>query len=224
MARKADGRSGVWPAMAERRTDTISSLQRTARLHAARDEAHYRVLRAGEVLTRRRAVPRRAVFGTMVAVALLVVVLTATAVAERTPEGADTAPVERVLLPSVGSADDETLAGGMAGDRIDGRAGDDVILGGGGADVLSGAHGNDVLHGGPGADVLWAGPGRDVLLGGDGDDQLRASNLDGAVDRLHCGPGNDVAWVVASPSGTEDRTFGCERVVVVEVRRVRGGS
>lgn len=210
--------------MAERRTDTISSLQRTARLNAARDEAHYRILRVGELLARGRAVPRRAAFGTMVAVALLVVVLTATAVAERSADAPEVTSAERVLLPAVGTAADETLAGGMQADRIDGRAGDDVVLGGGGADVLAGAHGNDVLHGGPGDDVLWAGPGRDVLLGGDGDDHLRASNPDGAVDRLHCGPGNDVAWVVASPAGMEDRTFGCERVVVVEVQRVPGGG
>lgn len=210
--------------MADGRTDTISSLQRTARLQAARDEAHYRLLRAGEVFWRRPSLPRRAMFGTAVAVALLVVVVTATAVAERTTREGATPEAVRPLIAAEGTRADETLAGSTSNDRIDGRAGDDVVLGGGGADVLSGSNGSDVLHGGPGHDVLWAGPGRDVLLGGDGNDELHAANPDGAVDRLHCGPGRDVAWVVAVGSRIEDRTFGCERVVVVELRRVtRGG-
>lgn len=210
--------------MDDRRTDTISSLQRTARLQAARDEAHYRLLRVGELLAHRPSIPRRTVFGTAVAVAMLVVVLTATAVAERTAGGRGEPDATPASVAVAGTLADETLSGGTGADRIDARGGDDVVLGGGGRDVLAGATGHDVLHGGPAADVLWAGPGRDVLLGGDGNDQLHASNPDGAVDRLHCGPGRDVAWVVAVGARVEDRTFGCERVVVVEVRRMRSAG
>jgi Ca2+-binding RTX toxin-like protein len=160
----------------------------------------------------------------LVAAALAAVVLTGSAIADRAggPERRD--GVRTAPAAPVGTGADETVIGTTGADRLDGRGGDDVVLAGAGADVVSGSNGNDVLHGGPGDDVLWAGPGRDVLLGADGDDELRAANVDGQVDRLHCGAGSDTAWVVAVDGRTEDRTFGCERVVVVEVTRVRGGA
>ena len=203
------------------RNDSIAGLQRAARLSHARDEAHFQLLRAGEALHRRRPLLRRIGFGTVAATALLVVVVTATAVASRGGDGDGRDGVRTAPPLAGGTQADETLTGTGGADRLDGRGGDDVIMAGGGKDVVFGSRGNDVLHGGAGDDVLWAGPGRDVLLGAEGDDQLRASNVDGQVDRLHCGPGNDTAWVVSVNGRQEDKTFGCERVIVVEVRRVR---
>ncbi|MCB0879193.1 MAG: hypothetical protein KDC46_09465 [Thermoleophilia bacterium] len=200
-------------------TDTIAGLQRAARLQHARDEAHFQLLRAREALDARGPTLRRVAFAVVAATALIVVVLTATAVAGRDDgdrDGVRTAP------PAAGGTQaDETLFGTAGNDRLDGRGGDDVILASGGNDVVFGSRGDDVLHGGQGDDVLWAGPGRDVLLGADGDDVLRAANVDGRQDRLYCGPGNDVAYVVSVNGRLEDRTFGCERVVVTEVTRVR---
>jgi hypothetical protein len=199
---------------------SISSLQRTARMTHARDEAHYRLLRAGELLARRRQLGRWIVTAVMAAAALGVIV-TAMAAARDGSEPRGAAP-RIVAAPLVtGSGLSQTLVTGTGDERIDAGGGDDVVFTGPGDDVAFGSGGNDVLHGGPGDDVLWAGPGRDVLLGADGDDELRAPNLDGVQDRLHCGPGVDVAWVVSRAGRIEDRTFGCERVVVVEVRKVR---
>jgi hypothetical protein len=232
------------------RTDSIHALQRAARSHgrreaatrahepsprrrgpgasirsaalAARDGAHYHVLRAGELLADLPQRTRRIAAGAGAATLLLVVVLTATAGADADKRDAATASAPKVAAAGPrGSRADETLIGSSAADRINGRAGDDVILAGAGNDILSGATGNDVLHGAGGDDILFAGPGRDVLIGAAGDDQLRATNLDGERDRLHCGAGNDVAWVVARRGRVEDVTTGCERVNVIDVRATR---
>jgi Ca2+-binding RTX toxin-like protein len=176
---------------------SIGSLQRAARLSAARDEAHYRVLRIGEALGRHRGAGRRVAFGAIASVALLAVVLTATAVAGRSGDDGKghRAALRTAPAAAGGTGADETLMGTARGDRLDGRGGDDVVLAGLGDDVVFGSRGDDVLDGGHGDDVLWAGPGRDVLVGGEGDDELRAANLDGRPDRLHCGPGDDVAYL-----------------------------
>ena len=236
------------------RTDTIHSLQRAARSEgrreasqraqeprptrrwpvagdslrrgglAARDAAHFHVLRAAELFGELPQRTRRAAAGVGVATLLLVVVLTATAGADAdkttSARGTTGAATTAALAPR-GTRADETLVGGAAADRINGRAGDDVVLAGAGNDIVGGATGSDVLHGAAGNDILFAGPGRDVLIGAAGDDQLRATNLDGERDRLHCGAGNDVAWVVARRGRVEDVTTGCERVNVIDVRATR---
>lgn len=205
----------------EDRHDSIRMLQRSARLSSARDEAHYHLLRVGEAVQSRAALLRRVVVGAGLSAALVVAVVSTSAVAGR-GDDVDRRGVKTVAPNPAGTAAAETITGTPGDDRLDGRGGDDVVMSGAGVDVLFGSKGNDVLHGGSGDDVLWAGPGRDVLLGAAGDDQLRAANVDGQVDRLHCGPGNDTAWVVSVNGRVEDRTFGCERVVVVEVVRRAG--
>lgn len=235
------------------RTDTIHSLQRAARSEgrreaslrvqesrparrrwaagatvrrttlAARDTAHYHVLRLGERFSELPARTRRTAAGASAATLLLIVVLTATAGADadKQDRGGPVTPDASTTHAPRGTRADETLVGTGGADRINGRAGDDVILAGAGNDILSGATGSDVLHGAGGDDVLFAGPGRDVLIGAAGNDQLRATNLDGERDRLHCGAGNDVAWVVARRGRVEDVTTGCERVNVIDVRATR---
>lgn len=205
-----------------RRLPVSTGLRRAAA--RVRDDAHYHVLRAGELFAELPQRTRRVAAGAGAATVLLIVVLTATAGADsnkqRTSSRAGATPSAVTAGPQ-GTRADETLVGTAAADRINGRAGDDVVLAGAGDDVLSGATGSDVLHGAGGNDVLFAGPGRDVLIGAAGDDQLRATNLDGERDRLHCGAGNDVAWVVARRGRVEDVTTGCERVNVIDVRATR---
>ena len=72
----------------------------------------------------------------------------------------------------VGSAHNDTLAGDIRGNRLEGAAGDDSLYGGpdGGNDWLSGGTGDDKLYGGKGDDTLEGGSGADMLNGGNGAD------------------------------------------------------
>jgi Ca2+-binding RTX toxin-like protein len=88
----------------------------------------------------------------------------------------------------VGTAEDDTLIGGLDADIMRGLAGDDTLLGGRGNDVLSGDAGDDVLNGGAGNDQLFGRAGADTLLGGPGNDVLQGN---AGPDQLTGGPGND---------------------------------
>jgi Ca2+-binding RTX toxin-like protein len=79
-----------------------------------------------------------------------------------------------------GTADDDTIAGGIGGDHLLGLDGDDVITGGIGADTIDGGDGNDRLYGNG---------GDDIVQGGAGDDRLE--DADGGADTLDGGLGND---------------------------------
>ncbi len=73
-------------------------------------------------------------------------------------------------------AKDNTIAGGVEGDRLNGFAGADRLIGGGGNDVLTGGAGKDVLSGGAGADTfVFQSPahGSDVISDFGAADQLR---------------------------------------------------
>jgi Ca2+-binding RTX toxin-like protein len=67
------------------------------------------------------------------------------------------------FFTGTGSAQDNILYGGDAGNKLDGGAGNDELHGG---------TGNDNLVGGAGDDVFFAGGGKDTIDGGDGDDVL----------------------------------------------------
>ena len=71
-----------------------------------------------------------------------------------------------------GTAGDDRLVGGGAGEAINGGAGSDELIGLGGDDRLSGGRGDDRLSGRRGDDGLFGGSGRDRLSGGVGDDRL----------------------------------------------------
>ena len=61
-----------------------------------------------------------------------------------------------------------------------------------------------------------------TLNGGFGNDTFTVEGWNAGIDlTLNGGFGNDVAYVVSVNGRLEDRTFGCERVVVTEVTRVR---
>jgi Ca2+-binding RTX toxin-like protein len=109
-----------------------------------------------------------------------------------------------------GFAGADGIFGGIGRDALIGGADGDRLAGGPGRDLLVGRPGDDRLAGGVGSDVLFAGFGEDTLAGGRGRDVLWALAPDEQVDTLDCGPGFDVARV-----RDEDRTVGCERVVVV---------
>ena len=72
----------------------------------------------------------------------------------------------------IGSAFDDHLTGGSAGEELRGMAGNDHLEGGPGADTLLGGADADVLDGNSGDDKLDGGAGNDTLHGGKGGDDL----------------------------------------------------
>ena len=103
----------------------------------------------------------------------------------------------QVIEQFSGSAFNDSLLGGTAGDHFSG---------GDGADLLDGRSGADSLFGGAGADRLLGGGSHDLLESGSGPDDLRGGGgrdtLDGGLssDRLTGGPGAD-AFRHAGTSG-----------------------
>ena len=88
----------------------------------------------------------------------------------------------------VGTAEDDTLLGGLDPEILRGGAGDDTLRGAGGNDVLSGDAGDDLIAGGAGNDQLFGRLGADTMFGGPGNDRLQGN---GGADELTGGPGND---------------------------------
>jgi VCBS repeat-containing protein len=99
----------------------------------------------------------------------------------------------------IGSANSDTVFGGLGNDIIDlgaefdfadGEEGNDSIRGGAGSDILIGSFDDDVLLGGvedtvdPGNDTLIGGGGNDLLLGEAGIDFLRGN---GGFDQMTAG-------------------------------------
>lgn len=70
----------------------------------------------------------------------------------------------------LGYGSDDSLDGGLGGDRLRGAGGDDDLRGGAGHDVLDGGEGNDTLAPGPDGGELIGGAGNDrfVVSAGDG--------------------------------------------------------
>lgn len=87
-----------------------------------------------------------------------------------------------------GSTDDDLIAGGLNGDRIEAKDGDDHIWGGDGDDTIYGDGGNDIIKGGSGEDSIFGGTGADTINGGLGDDDL---NGWGGTDTIYGDEGND---------------------------------
>jgi hypothetical protein len=76
-----------------------------------------------------------------------------------------------VALNLLGTADNDTQAGGAANDTIRGNAGIDYITGGDGNDSVFGDDGNDLLYGGRGNDSAIGSTGSDRLFGDEGGDR-----------------------------------------------------
>ncbi len=72
-----------------------------------------------------------------------------------------------------GYAGNDSLTGGIGGERIEGGYGNDILTGNGGIDILLGDAGDDALFGGIGADQL---------LGGEGNDRLFFDYADSVID------------------------------------------
>ena len=124
-------------------------------------------------------------------------------------------PVEPVPLKAgrcanqrQGTNADESLAGTIAGDTLNGfggddslfgSSGDDCLNGGNGDDWLAGGAGNDTVNGNAGADSLYGGTGNDnintgsgrslVIKAGDGNDTINSKN--GKAETVDCGKGRD---------------------------------
>jgi Ca2+-binding RTX toxin-like protein len=91
----------------------------------------------------------------------------------------------------VGTAENDTLIGGVDPDILLGRAGDDNLQGFGGNDVLVGEGGDDVLAAHAGNDQLFGRLGADTLIGGAANDVLQGN---AGVDQLTGGPGADLLF------------------------------
>ncbi len=87
-----------------------------------------------------------------------------------------------------GTAEDNSLSGGMGNEEIYGLAGNDTLSGLAGDDRLYGGAGNDVLDGGVGSDWLTGDEGNDSMAGGAGSDTLTG---DAGNDTLTGGVGTD---------------------------------
>ena len=68
------------------------------------------------------------------------------------------------IVPSGGTAGNDTLIGTSGNDVLDGLAGDDVLRGLAGNDTLIGGAGNDLLDGGLGTDSMTGGTGNDTYV------------------------------------------------------------
>jgi RTX calcium-binding nonapeptide repeat (4 copies) len=97
----------------------------------------------------------------------------------------------------LGTENDDTLNGTVAGDRlsalggndvVNALGGDDCLLGGFGADQLVADVGNDDLDGGSGSDRMSGGVGADALRGGSSGDSASGG---GGRDRMAGGSGDD---------------------------------
>ncbi|WP_238371459.1 Hint domain-containing protein [Heliomarina baculiformis] len=90
-----------------------------------------------------------------------------------------------------GTAGNDTITGGNAGDSLHGEAGDDTIHGNGGADAVFGGAGNDTVYGGEGGDAIYGQSGDDTLHGEGGDDGIYGGS---GKDKIYGGDGNDTLY------------------------------
>jgi Ca2+-binding RTX toxin-like protein len=102
---------------------------------------------------------------------------------------------------SVMFAGDDSFAGSVFNDPIEGYAGNDVVIaldgndsvdGGDGNDDVNGNKGEDIVLGGAGNDSVRGGQGNDTVLGGDGDDGHVNGNI--GDDLVYGGNGNDTVY------------------------------
>ncbi len=95
-----------------------------------------------------------------------------------------------------GTVEDDILDGLSGNDTINGLGGNDRIIGGAGNDVINGGDGDDSLIGEAGTDVLSGGGGRDVII----DDEGRRTTIDG-------GDGDDVISVTLTTLSATDHSL-----------------
>ncbi len=104
-----------------------------------------------------------------------------------------------------GSAEMDTVAGGLGDDLIDGGEGDDVLRGDANSRSTGGTvGGNDEIYGGPGNDRLGGKGGNDFLFGEVGDDEIFGDDGD---DLLDGGLGHDTLTGDDFSGGTGRDTF-----------------
>ncbi len=84
-----------------------------------------------------------------------------------------------------GTAGDDTIHGGDAGDSLSGGPGDDTLFGDAGIDTLNGYEDDDELHGGADGDTLdgdVSSIGADRMFGDSGDDRIQLDSGDDVID------------------------------------------
>lgn len=92
-------------------------------------------------------------------------------------------------VTSYGLGGNDTLIGGIFGDRLNGGDGNDQLFGKAGHDWITGDAGNDRIYGEWGNDTLLGQLGNDLILGGPGDDSLQGG---AGNDTLAGEDGNDL--------------------------------
>ncbi|HYD32205.1 MAG TPA: calcium-binding protein [Azospirillaceae bacterium] len=122
-----------------------------------------------------------------------------------------------IARSTVGTGDDEMIAGSAASEALSGNGGLDLMFGWDGNDVLLGGAGDDDLSGGNGNDTLVGAAGEDMFKGGRGNDVLDGRG-DGASVRDGVGYGDSPAGIVVNlGAGTARDGFGgIDRLIQIE--------
>jgi Ca2+-binding RTX toxin-like protein len=125
---------------------------------------------------------------------------------------------ETVIIPVVGTAQNDTLAGTGSSDWISGMAGSDTIQGGSGDDTLSAADEAQTVGTSTDRDLVVGGDGKDKILGGLGADELRGGlgtdfitegpENDAATDTVYGGDNDDSIFVASSPAYADNVSCG----------------
>lgn len=119
---------------------------------------------------------------------------------EPTPPAADPTVAEVAFV--MGTADADTLSGGVGVDFVDAGAGADQITTLGGDDVIMAGAGHDAVTADAGNDIIDGGKGNDALFGGAGDDTFLFANGDGS-DMIFGGDGIDTIDLSALTGGAK---------------------
>jgi Ca2+-binding RTX toxin-like protein len=118
----------------------------------------------------------------------------------KTPLGDLTTCSGNFIVPSsicVGTNNNDTIIGTIAGGIIHGNDGNDMIRGLLSLQIIYGNDGNDTIQGGNSTNIIFGNSGDDTILGGSGFDPMKGgggSTLIGSSgnDKLIGGPDNDV--------------------------------
>jgi Ca2+-binding RTX toxin-like protein len=90
-----------------------------------------------------------------------------------------------------GGAGNDTIAGTVLMDRLDGGSGDDSIGGFDDRDTIVGGTGKDTILGGSGNDELFGNDNNDLIYGGDGGDTIEGG---GQADHVYGDEGADLLY------------------------------
>jgi Ca2+-binding RTX toxin-like protein len=131
------------------------------------------------------------------------------------------------LIPLIGTAGDDHVAGGE---------GDDTIQAGAGDDVVEGSPGNDHLYGEEGKDTISGGPGNDTIVSSEVGIESATKSNGAKADTVECGTGADAVYADALDAVAADcdelgdviqqctEAGGCQVAVTIEAPAETGAS